>query len=174
MMLMEQAHAQHAVPIIARALAVVLVASGFLKSVAPTETLDVERVVWGLNRPSSVLLLEGLLILEGLLAAALWLYGKPADFLLTVAFLIVVTLSPVRQMLIGSKLGCGCGLSLPGNYALASALMRNGRARQPGAVRLDVQQKCRTERGKLFGGPGLPAGVIPCESGHSPWSRRSW
>lgn len=119
----ESGGGRNLIPIV---LGVVLIISAASKAIHPAETLDVLGQVWQFGSGFSRIVLYVLLMVETLLALSLVVYGRPLDLILAVGFILTVSVSLVRQMIVGSTIGCGCGLSWAGSQALPLALVRNG------------------------------------------------
>lgn len=79
------------------------------KLIRPGSTLSVLTSVWCFNADTARTIFVALLLVEASVLMLL-LVGGQLGFAVAVCFLAVVTLSPIRQFIESSHLGCGCGL----------------------------------------------------------------
>ena len=97
------------------------------KLLHPDETLAVLTQLWGFT-PGGADVASALLLTIEAAIVLLLLFGRTRRLgaVVGATFLIVVSVSPARQLLAGSDLGCGCGgVSLPPTASQVVAVARN-------------------------------------------------
>ncbi len=107
-----------------------LILAGLLvaKLINPVPTSQVLRQVWHFSEAVSLGAFLALIAAEGVVVTLLILRRtRRLGSYLTIAFLILVSISPARQMIEGSEIGCGCGLgsSQGGLLDQATAIGKN-------------------------------------------------
>lgn len=111
-------------------LGVFLLAAALGKALNPAPGLAVLQTVWGIPPGLSSGVLAVIIAAET--ATAAWLVSCVAIrtcLVTTAAVLLLMTLSPVRQVLSGSSLPCGCGIPMTRRHPEVDqilAITRNG------------------------------------------------
>jgi hypothetical protein len=104
--------------------------STFAKLVWPSDTVAVLRQVWGVPSSLAPVVFGTLIAAEfGLLMMGLLLPRAAVTHFCLIAFIAAVSVSPIRQLLSGSSLSCGCGkltLGMTPPFEQGLALTRNG------------------------------------------------
>ena len=96
--------------VVAWAVALCFAALTVAKLAEPDATLDVLREVWHFGDVAADAAFVALIGVEALVIALLLVRPwRTFGFAATAAFLVIVSASPVRQLVEGSTVGCGCG-----------------------------------------------------------------
>ena len=104
----------------------VLVASVLGKLANASDTIDVFLRVWQMSRTIAVAAFGVLLATEATLLVTLLSSPGRRALAVTALFIVIVSISPIRQLLANDHSSCGCGVgSGGGDHAPALALVRN-------------------------------------------------
>lgn len=109
---MESVGDSHARRLVRFSVAGVLALSIAGKVVKPASTLHVLTSVWGLHANNARTTFFAILLVEATVLTLL-LVRERLGYPVTLLYLSGITLSPIRQIIESSQIGCGCGL-LPG------------------------------------------------------------
>lgn len=88
---------------------IVMGASVVAKLSSPRPTLDVISVIWGLERHAAIFF-AFLIGVESFVTIALLLLRNHFSLMAATVFIVMVSASIVRQLILRSELPCGCGL----------------------------------------------------------------